>query len=99
MSGSQRPRIESKPDAVGTYGPKVTAFAAACGVTLDDWQSYVIDGLFAVNEEGRWASTEFGLLVSRQNGKGEILVAYDLAHLFLFPRPDGRRKTILHTAH
>lgn len=99
LSGSQRPRIESRPEAVGTYGPKVTAFAAACGVQLDDWQSYVIDGLFAVTEEGQWASTEFGLLVSRQNGKGEILVAYDLAHLFLFPRSDGRRKTILHTAH
>lgn len=66
---------------------------------LDDWQAYVIDGLFAVDADGQWAATEFGLLVSRQNGKGEILVAYDLAHLFLFPRPDRHRKTILHSAH
>lgn len=77
----------------------MTAFAAACGVKLDEWQSYVLDGLFAVTESGQWAATEFGLLVARQNGKGEILVAYDLAHLFLFPREDNRRKTILHTAH
>lgn len=99
MSGAARPRIESKPEAVGTYGPRVTAFARACGVILDDWQSYVIDGLFAVTAEGQWAATEFGLLVSRQNGKGEILVAYDLAHLFQFPRADNQRKTVLHSAH
>lgn len=66
---------------------------------LDDWQAYVVDALFDVDADNEWAATEFGLLVSRQNGKGEILVAYDLAHLFLFPRPDLKRKTILHTAH
>jgi hypothetical protein len=68
-------------------------------VVLDEWQSYIIDALFAVNDDNEWAATEFGALVARQNGKGEILVAYDLAHLFLFPRKDGRRKSILHTAH
>lgn len=99
LPGSQRPRIEKRPDAVGTLGPKVTQFAKLCGVVLDDWQAYVMDGLFAVDEAGEWAATEFGALVARQNGKGEILVAYDLAHLFLFPRLDRRRKSILHTAH
>lgn len=99
LSGAQRPRLEKRPPSVGSYGPRVVEFAAACGVTLDDWQGYVLDGLFAVDADGQWAATEFGLLVARQNGKGEILVAYDLAHLFLFPRPDLRRKTILHTAH
>lgn len=97
--GSQRPRIEKRPEAIGTLGPKVSQFAKLCGVMLDDWQSYVIDGLFAVDEANEWAATEFGVLVARQNGKGEILVAYDLAHLFLFPRLDRRRKSILHTAH
>lgn len=99
LLGSQRPRIEKRPSAVGTLGPKVSQFAKLCDVVLDDWQSYVIDGLFAVNEANEWAATEFGALVARQNGKGEILVAYDLAHLFLFPRLDRRRKSILHTAH
>jgi hypothetical protein len=77
----------------------VSQFAKLCGILLDDWQSYVIDALFAVDESNEWAATEFGVLVARQNGKGEILVAYDLAHLFLFPRLDRRRKSILHTAH
>lgn len=99
LRGSQRPRIEKRPESIGTLGPKVSQFAKLCGIILDDWQSYVIDGLFAVDEANEWAATEFGVLVARQNGKGEILVAYDLAHLFLFPRLDRRRKSILHTAH
>lgn len=77
----------------------VRQFAELCGVTLDDWQAYVVDALFSVDETGEWAATEAGLLAARQNGKGEILVAYDLGHLFLFPRRDNRRKTILHSAH
>lgn len=94
-----QPRVNRVPPHVGTYGPKVAAFVDACGMTLFDWQKLVLDGLFAVDDEGNWAATEFGLLVARQNGKGEILVAYALAHLFLFPRKDNRRKTILYTAH
>lgn len=97
--GNQRPRIEAAPAAYGTFGPRVVEFAANCGVFLDDWQQYVLGGMFAVDENGKWVASEFGLIVARQNGKGEILVAYDLAHLFMFPRADNRRKTLLHTAH
>lgn len=68
-------------------------------MTLFPWQQRVMDGLFAVDGSGHWSATEFGLLVARQNGKGEVLVAYTLAHLFLFPRPDDKRKTIIYTAH
>lgn len=77
----------------------MTAFARLCGITLDDWQAYVIDRLFDYTATGEWAATEAGFLVARQNGKGEILVAYELGHLFLFPRADNKRKTVLHTAH
>ena len=41
-----------------------------------------------------WAANEVGLMVSRQNGKGSILEAVELAGLLLF----GER-LILHTAH
>lgn len=99
LSGYQRPRLESRPETLGSHGDRVLKFVTACGLTLDEWQAYVVGALFDVNEAGLWAATEFGALVARQNGKGEILVAYDLAHLFLFPRADLKRKTILHTAH
>lgn len=87
------------PEASGTYGPMVNEFGEKCGLTLFEWQKNVIDRLFMVKANGEWAASEFGVLVARQNGKGEILVLYTLAHLFLFPRRDDRRKTILYTAH
>ena len=44
---------------------------------------------------GKWAAFEVGLIVARQNGKGTVLEALELAALFLFP--DVR--LILHSAH
>lgn len=93
------PSVEKEPESVGSFGERASDFAAACGVSLFPWQRHVMDGLFAVDAAGKWAATEFGLLVARQNGKGEILVAYSLAHLFLFPRADNKSKTIIYTAH
>lgn len=97
--GSQTPRILKSPDRVGTHGPRVCAFLELCGVVLDPWQRFVMGELFAFDASGAWAATEFGALVARQNGKGEILLGYDVAHLFLFPRPNGAHKVILHTSH
>jgi phage terminase large subunit-like protein len=45
-------------------------------------------------DDGKWAALEVGLVVPRQNGKGSILEARELAGLFLF----GER-LILHSAH
>ncbi|PRI10927.1 hypothetical protein [Leucobacter massiliensis] len=66
---------------------------------LEDWQEYVLWAWHDIDDAGKWAASECGLLVSRQNGKSEALVAFDLARLFLFPLPDKRRRTVLHTAH
>lgn len=99
LIGDQRPRLENRPDAVGSYGDIAVDFVTAAGMRLDDWEEYVLWALHDVDERDRWAAAEFGLLVSRQNGKSEILCAYDLVRLFLFPLPDLRRRTVLHTAH
>lgn len=99
LLGDQRPRLESRPDAVGSWGELAVEFATACGMKLEDWQEYVLWAWHDIDTGGGWAASECGLLVSRQNGKSEILVAYDLARLFLFPTSDGRRRTVLHTAH
>jgi hypothetical protein len=45
--------------------------------------------------DGKWACFEFGLLVSRQNGKGAVLEARALAGLFLFEL----ERTIIWSAH
>jgi hypothetical protein len=44
--------------------------------------------------ENQWAAAEFGCVVARQNGKGSILEARELAGLFLFGE-----KEIIHSAH
>lgn len=74
-------------------------FVTACGMKLEDWQEYVLHAWHDVDSDGNWAASEAGLLVSRQNGKSEDLIAFDLVRLFLFPMPDLRRRTVLHTAH
>lgn len=100
MLGSQTPRIESKPDGiVGSHGARVIQFGRLAGIHLDPWQELLINRLFDVNAQGNSAATEFGYLVSRQNGKGEVQLLWELAHLFMFPRPDRKPKLIVHTAH
>lgn len=99
LLGDQRPRLESRPDSVGSWGELAVDFVTACGMKLEDWQEYVVWAWHDIDTNGRWAASEAGLLVSRQNGKSEGLVAFDLARLFLFPTEDRRRRTVLHTAH
>lgn len=99
LLGDQRPRLESRPDSVGSWGELAVDFATAAGMKLEDWQEYVLWAWHDIDDAGKWAASECGLLVSRQNGKSEDLVAFDLVRLFLFPLPDKRRRTVLHTAH
>jgi len=99
LLGEQRPRLESRPDAVGSYGELAVDFVTAAGMKLEDWQEYVLWAWHDIDGNGDWAASEAGLLVSRQNGKSEDLIAFDLVRLFLFPMPDKRRRTVLHTAH
>jgi phage terminase large subunit-like protein len=71
--------------------------AASAGLVLDDWQAFVLESALRerrVGDELRWSAFEVGLIVSRQNGKGSILEARELAGLFLFGE-----QLILHSAH
>lgn len=83
----------------GTLGPRACALVEAAGLNLDPWQRHLLGHAFDVDAAGHSAATEVGFLVSRQNGKGEVLLAYQLAHLLGFPRPDGRPKLVVHSAH
>lgn len=68
--------------------------AASAGLLLDDWQQHALEVGLAERDDGQWLSRMVALIVGRQNGKGSILEALELAALFLF----GCR-TIVHTAH
>jgi hypothetical protein len=61
---------------------------------LDPWQQYVVRESLG-RRDGKWAAFEVCLIVARQNGKGAVLEALELAALFLFEPV----KLILHSAH
>ncbi len=94
LLGSQTPSIESVPPFSSSAAEEAIELAATAGLTLDPWQQHVLRGALGERADGKWAAFEVGLVVSRQNGKGSILEARELAGLFLFGE-----QLILHSAH
>jgi hypothetical protein len=94
LYGDQTPRILSSPAAPTSAGYEAIELASEFGLVLDPWQELVLMETLKEREDGKWASFEVGLMVSRQNGKGSCLAAVELAGLFLF-----EEELILHTAH
>jgi hypothetical protein len=92
--GAQRPRILNRPPAVSSAGQEAVELAASAGLILDDWQAFCLDVALGERADGRWAAFEVGIVVPRQNGKGSILEARELAGLFLFDE-----RLLLHSAH
>lgn len=64
------------------------------GLVLDPWQATTLEHALGERADGRWAAFEVAVNVPRQNGKGAILEARELAGLFLL----GER-LIIHSAH
>lgn len=91
---SAAPRYRNKPPARSSAGSEAADLACDAGLVLDDWQRDVLEDALGERGDGRWASLEVGLIVPRQNGKGAILEARELAGLFLFGE-----NLILHSAH
>lgn len=94
MTGVQRPRVWSVPPAASSAGQDAAELAASVGLVLDEWQRFVLDGALGERADGTWAAFLVYLEVCRQNGKGAVLEAFELASLFLF----GAR-LVTHTAH
>src|SRR5581483_9563215 len=93
-SGSQRPRVLRVPEYVDSAGDEAIELAGLAGLELDDWQRFVLRHSLGERPDGKWAAKAVGLVVGRQNGKGSVLEARELAGLFLL----GER-TLIHTAH
>lgn len=53
------------------------------GLTLDDWQQWFLTESLASGPDGLWAAGECGVVVPRQNGKGDLIMARQLVGLFL----------------
>lgn len=78
----------------GTAGPEAVDLAAIAGLFLDPWQQWCLEMALSEQPDGRWSAFEVAVLVARQNGKGSILEARQLAGLFLL-----RERLQVHTAH
>lgn len=94
VKGEQRPRISCIPPAVNSTGREAIDLARLAGLVLDPWEEYVLAESLGEDERGRWAAFEVGLVVARQNGKGSILEARELAGLYLL-----NERLIIHSAH
>lgn len=77
-----------------TAAPEVIELAATAGLILDEWQQYVLTHGLGQRAGGDWTAKKVSCWVPRQNGKGAIIEALELAWLFLFDE-----ELVVHSAH
>lgn len=92
--GSQTPRVANYPPYPLTAAPEVIDFAEHCGLVLDEWQRFVLTHGLGMRVDEAWTAPKVSCWVPRQNGKGGIIEALELAWLFLFDE-----ELIIHSAH
>ncbi|MFD5875697.1 terminase [Streptomyces sp. NPDC060322] len=92
--GVQRPRVFTAPSYTSSAGQEAIELAAHAGLILDEWQKHALHVGLGERPDGSWSAFEVAVNVPRQNGKGGIIEARELAGLFLL----GER-LILHSAH
>lgn len=92
--GVQRPRVFTAPSYTSSAGQEAVELAAHAGLMLDNWQQFALHVGLGERPDGAWSAFEVAVNVARQNGKGGIIEARELAGLFLLGE-----KLILHSAH
>lgn len=81
-------------DFTSPAGQECIDLAEDSGVDLDPWQRLALHHSLVEDDEGRWASLDVVLNVTRQNGKGGFLEIRQLGEVILFGG-----KLVIHTAH
>lgn len=94
LYGVQQPRIETVPPFVSSSGQEAIELAASVDLVLDPWQQHALHVGLGERDDGSWSAFEVAVNVPRQNGKGGIIEARELAGLFLLDEP-----LIIHSAH
>lgn len=99
LSSSPKPRILSHRPYDLTVGPLIADTVAQLSpYPLDGWQRDALDVGMAVERDLTWRAFEVGLMVGRQNGKGDILQARALYEVTIACQLWGPR-IVWHTAH
>jgi hypothetical protein len=94
LKGAQEPRLYHFPDGLTLAGEEAIEVAALAGLELDPWQKFFLRNACREKSPGKWSAFEVGLVCPRQNGKGSVLEARELAGLFAFGE-----KLLIHSAH
>ncbi len=94
LVGSQRPTLLHLPEGHGGAGREAIDLGREVGIYLDEWQEFVVEGCLLERPDHRWAATETGCEVPRQNGKNVIEEVIELAGLVLF-----KERLVAHSAH
>ncbi|WP_346767423.1 terminase [Streptomyces sp. C1-2] len=95
LRGAQAPRLFTAPPTfLSSAGQEAAELAAHAGLSLMPWQQHILDVGLREREDGQWAAFEVAVNIPRQNGKGGVIEARELAGLFLL----GER-LIIHSAH
>src|SRR4051812_22183830 len=85
---SQQPtRLHLPSEMVASSGTDCVEFVESAGLFLDPWQRWVLENALSERADHTWSAFECCLLVPRQNGKGTILEALELYHLFVLHTP------------
>ncbi|MFE1550584.1 terminase [Streptomyces sp. NPDC058718] len=95
LRGVQTPRLYTAPPTfVSSAAQEAVELAAMAGLDLFPWQQHILDVGMRERADGQWAAFEVAVNVPRQNGKGGIIEARELAGLFLLDE-----RLIIHSAH
>lgn len=88
------PRFMSAPSCAYSLGGEAAELCYRAGLTLDSHQRVVVDAMLGMRADGKFAAREVGVCEPRQNGKGGILEARELAGVVLLGE-----KLLIHSAH
>ena len=96
--GNQKPRIDQFNDGDIWLADKTIQLLEAYGVKLLDWQKAIIYRWLAVywdddTQKWMWSNPKAGLLVPRQNGKTEIIIARIIGGMIFM------NEALIYTAH
>ena len=84
LGGVQTPRIHSKLTDLPSKGQEMIDFATELGINLMEWQRFVCIHGHKVREDGRWAHSELGLIMARQQGKSTLMMLRILTGMFVW---------------
>jgi len=84
LGGVQTPRIYSKLNDLPSKGQEMIDFATELGINLMEWQKFVCIHGHKVRPDGRWAHSEVGLILARQQGKSTLMMIRILTGMFVW---------------